>query len=409
MLFVCTWLWGTKWGDDYAVQLFAALRRHIKQEFRAVLITDRAGGFGEDIVCPVEEADKPLLEQRGCLVRMRMFDAAWQARIGAKAGDRIVNIDVDAVVTGDLDVLFDRRDEFTIMQGFNQTNPCPFNGSLWMFRAGERHDVFDDFSFKAYADRKVPFHAFPDDQGWLHYKFPNAAAWTTKEGVYAFKKINWPAFVGGIKHGLPLNARVVAFPGRAPKEYQWLGWVRQHWGGNLLITPDYVRENARLHQVDARYGAEGYLWAYLVAGIAKIENCTTILDYGCGKGTLAKAMNGAGIPVAEYDPAIPGKDTSPDPADLVVALDVLEHIEVDCVGDVIDDLARLATKKLFVVISTKPSKRLMADGRDTHLSLHDDDWWMQKFSVHKFKVLRVWNTGLRLWVALMDPPKKNAS
>jgi hypothetical protein len=34
----------------------------------------------------------------------------------------------------ELDPLFDRDDEFTIMQGFNQTNPCPFNGSLWMFR-----------------------------------------------------------------------------------------------------------------------------------------------------------------------------------------------------------------------------------------------------------------------------------
>lgn len=409
MLFVCTWLWGQKWGDDYAVQLFAALRRHLKQEYRAVLVTDHAGGCGEDILCPIEDTDKPLLEKRGCLVRMRMFDAAWQARIGAKAGDRIVNIDVDAVVTGGLDVLFNRRDEFTIMQGFNQTNPCPFNGSLWMFRAGERHDVFDDFSFKAYADRNVRYHAFPDDQGWLHYKFPRAAAWTHKHGVYAFKKINWPAYVGNVKHGLPVNAKVVAFPGRAPKDYLWLGWVRQHWGGNLLITPDYVRENARLHQVDDRYGVEGHLWAYLISGIALMENCETVLDYGCGKGTLAKAMKGTGFTVREYDPAIPGKDESPsESVDLVVALDVLEHIEVDCVSDVVADLARLARKKVFVVISTKPSKRLMADGRDTHLSLHDDGWWLQQFTAHKFRIVRVWNTGLRLWVALLDPPKRAA-
>lgn len=404
MLFVCTWLWGSKWSDDYAQHLFAGLRRNLKQNYRSVLITDRQFTGDADIVCQMDDADKALATRPGCLVRMRMFDATWQVRIGAQPGDRIVNIDVDTVITGHLDPLFDRTDEFTIMQGFNQTNSCPFNGSLWMFRAGERHDVWEDFSFEAYAARKVPFHAFPDDQGWLHYKFPNAGRWSADDGVYAFKKITWPPVVNGVKHGLPGNARVVAFPGRDPKRYQWLGWVRQHWGGNLLITPDYARENARLHQVDAQFGAEGYLWAYLIAGIARIENCISVLDYGCGKGTLAKALQGIDLDVNEYDPAVPDKSTAPRTCDLVACLDVMEHIEPDCVDDVIRNLKWLTGKKLFVVISTKPSKRLMADGRDTHVSLHDDVWWQQKFIDHGFKICRVWNTGLRLWVALMDPP-----
>lgn len=414
-LFVATWLWGTKWKGDYAANLFASLRRNLKQPYRSVLVTDQPGNPGADIVCPIEDADKPLLDKPGCLVRMRMFDKAWQQKIGAVAGDRIVNIDVDAVVTRALDSLFDRDDEFTIMQGFNQTNPCPFNGSLWMFRAGERHDVFDDFSFDAYSARKVPFHAIPDDQGWLHYKFPNAAAWTAKDGVYAFKKISWPGVSGGTVHGLPSNARVVVFPGRDPRRYQWLGWVRQHWGGNLLITPEYQRENARLHSVDPMFGAEGYLWAYHVAGIAIVEECISILDYGCGKGTLGKVLRdvcfdaGEGghqfcFHVREYDPGFPGKEWEPSRADLVVALDVMEHIEPDCVDDVVRDLARLAQKKLFVVVSTKLSKRKLADGRDTHVSLHDGNWWALAFRKGGFKIDRVWNTGLQLWVALLSPP-----
>lgn len=403
MLFVCAWLWGDKWSGPYAANLFNGLRRHIKQDYRSVLITDQDRNPGVDILCPIEAADKLLLDKRGCLVRMRMFDATWQKRIGAKAGDRIVNIDIDAVVTGELDGLFDRRDAFTIMQGFNQTNPCPFNGSLWMFRAGERHDVFEDFSFEAYAERKVPFHAIPDDQGWLHHKFPSAGAWTHKDGVYAFKKVNWP----GDGHRLPGNARVVAFPGRDPRDYRWLGWVREHWQGQSpLITPEYAREQARLHAVDAKFGAEGYLWGYLVAGIARVEGCESVLDYGCGKGTLAKYLQRI-VPVQEYDPGVPGKDTPPaEPSDLVACLDVLEHVEPDCVDDVIRDLARLVGKRLFVVISTKPSKRLMADGRDTHLSLHDDAWWSKAFVDRGFRVDRVWNTGLRLWVALMSPMER---
>ena len=131
----------------------------------------------------------------------------------------------DCVVTGTLDHLFDRRREFTIMQGFNSTNPCPFNGSLWTFRAGERHDVWEDFSIGAHQKFAVPIHAIADDQGWLHYKFPNAAAYTPQDGVYCFKKKTWPE----ASKALPEGACLVAFPGRTPEKYQGLDWVQKHW------------------------------------------------------------------------------------------------------------------------------------------------------------------------------------
>lgn len=227
MLHVVTWLWGQKWGVDYSQKLFAGLRRNIKQEYRTVLMSDvHTGQSGADRVCLIPAGDYPLLDRLGCLARMRLFSREMQEQMGASKGDRIVNIDVDAVITGELDPLFDRDDEFTIMQHFNTTNPCPFNGSLWMFRAGERHDVSDDFSLEQYHARRVPFHAIPDDQGWLHYKFPDAKAYTPKDGVYCFRKRTWP----DDDHSLPKGARVVAFPGRNPaKEVKYLDWVRKHW------------------------------------------------------------------------------------------------------------------------------------------------------------------------------------
>lgn len=175
------------------------------------------------------------------------------------------------------------------------------------------------------------------------------------------------------------------------------------------ITQAYARENARLHSVDPMFGAEGYLWAYHVAGIALIEDCRSILDYGCGKGSLKKELARTRLHIEEYDPGIPGKDAAPLSHDLVVALDVLEHIEPDYLDAVMKDLAILSRKVLFVVISTKLSKRIMADGRDTHLSLHDDQWWSRKFIGSGFKIRRTWNTGLRLWVALMDVPRRVAA
>lgn len=226
MLHVVTWLWGTKWPPHYVERLAAGLRRNLKQRYRFVLVTDQPiSTISAHHVCGIAAEDRVYLDRLGCLVRMRMFDKEWQAANDMNPGDRIVNIDVDCVVTDTVDPLFDRDDEFTIMQGFNTTNPCPFNGSLWMFRAGERHDVWDDFGPDAHAKYNVPIHAIADDQGWLHHKFPFAKAYTPEVGVYCFKKRTWPT--GDMS--LPKGARIVAFPGRKPEQYPGLEWVQRHW------------------------------------------------------------------------------------------------------------------------------------------------------------------------------------
>ena len=175
--------------------------------------------------------------------------------------------------------------------------------------------------------------------------------------------------------------------------------------GLTLYTPDYAAEQRRIHETQDAYGSRGFNWAYLSCGIARIEKCTTILDYGCGKGTLGNTFREAGLAnVVDYDPAIPGKDRPPQPADLVVAVDVMEHIEPDCLQDVLRDLVRVTKKILFVAISTIPSKRTMLDGRNTHLIVEGGAWWRAKFERHGFQVRRVWHTALPEWVCMMNAP-----
>lgn len=211
-LFVATWKWGDKYCHGYVDRLVAGVRRHLKQEHRF-------------IVCRPEAGDEHLTQVPGCFARLRMFDSEWQRRQGIEPGDRIVCLDLDLVVTGGLDPLFDRREPFVILQGANGVNPCPYNGSVWMLRAGYRPDVWSSFSIEAAA--KTPSWEFPDDQGWFWHKMPGAAGWKSggKSGVYAFQCRGWP---GG--ELLPTLARIVAFPGRRdPSEYLHLKWVREHW------------------------------------------------------------------------------------------------------------------------------------------------------------------------------------
>lgn len=209
---VCTWMWGDKYTNGYVDKLQAGLVRHMKQEYQfRVFMPD--------------PDDMPLTEIPGCFARLRMFDLAWQDRQGLKASDQLVCLDLDNIITRSLDTLFVRSEPFVILQGANSMNPCPFNGSVMMLRAGSHPEVWSDFSLEAAS--KMPFFEFPDDQGWLHHKLPNAAGWQCgpRSGIYAYGKRHWPP-----GSNLPKDAKMVAFFGRRdPSQYLHVPWVKAHW------------------------------------------------------------------------------------------------------------------------------------------------------------------------------------
>jgi FkbM family methyltransferase len=142
-----------------------------------------------------------------------------------------------------------------------------------------------------------------------------------------------------------------------------------------VITDEYRRLNQQLHQDNPYYGVTGHLRADAVIGIAQQLNTQDVLDYGCGKGTLAQNMP---WPIHEYDPAIPGKDRDPNPADIVVCTDVLEHIEPELLDHVLMDLGRCTKKIAYLVIYTSASLKTLPDGRNTHLIQENRDWWYQR-------------------------------
>lgn len=225
MFNICTFLWGDKYGVSDVAKLARGVRRHLSEPYRFICLTD-------DILRePIEGVDyqpipnKDLLNIPGCFARLCLFDPHWQFIRDIGEGERIVCIDLDTVITGDLFPLFNRDNPFLILTGANAANPCPYNGSLWLLHAGYRPDVWSDFTLeKANA---AGFYSFPDDQGWMAHKIPGVAGWPagSRSGVYAFKKPAWPK-----GDDLPADARMVVFPGwRRPARFTDLEWVREHW------------------------------------------------------------------------------------------------------------------------------------------------------------------------------------
>lgn len=148
---------------------------------------------------------------------------------------------------------------------------------------------------------------------------------------------------------------------------------------SALISPAYRALNAELHRNNEGYGARGHRWAVRVAEIAGVIDARTILDYGCGKGSLGKALRLYGFEVRDYDPAIPGLDALPERADLVVCTDVLEHVEPERLDTVLTHIVSLAGKGCLLVASTKAGSKRLPDGRRSHLIVQPASWWAEKF------------------------------
>lgn len=177
-----------------------------------------------------------------------------------------------------------------------------------------------------------------------------------------------------------------------------------------LISLGYVDEQRILHARPKGYGGNGDKWAAGVSELVRQFAATSVLDYGCGQGTLKKALRplvSSAVRIDEYDPAITGKDRLPDFADLVVCTDVLEHVEPERLDAVLKHLRMLARKAVFAVIATRPANKTLTDGRNAHLILEQAPWWEGRLLAAGFTIQPGPKSPLekpsREWVGVLIP------
>lgn len=154
-----------------------------------------------------------------------------------------------------------------------------------------------------------------------------------------------------------------------------------------LISEDYRSLNQKLHASNDQYGTSGKKWAKTIHQLAVSMQTMDILDYGCGKSTLAINLP---FKIQQYDPAVPKFSAKPHPSDIVVCTDVLEHIEPENLDEVLNDLAGLTRKVAFLTVATRPAKKTLEDGRNAHLIQEGVEWWLpklwQRFTIRNLQV-----------------------
>lgn len=175
----------------------------------------------------------------------------------------------------------------------------------------------------------------------------------------------------------------------------------------MLISEQWRALNADLHERNPRFGAGGWRWANAVCGVAERYGCKTVLDYGCGKNTLAMQLNGA-LDVRSYDPAVPEFAADPEPADMLVSIDVLEHIEPELLDPTLDHMAGLTRKVALLLVGTRPSDKSMRDQRNAHLIIEPMGWWLERLG-QRWRIVEAQDASesgfFRQWRRPMSRPR----
>lgn len=155
----------------------------------------------------------------------------------------------------------------------------------------------------------------------------------------------------------------------------------------MLITESYRDQQKALHR-NANYGVASLTYAPIVLAAIEKHGIRDVLDYGAGKGRLGEALFRQGYTgnYHPYDPAIDYWADEPVPCDMVACIDVLEHIEPECLDSVLDDLARCTLRVGVFTVHTGPAKKILEDGRNAHLTQQPMEWWHAKL-VERFAVV----------------------
>ena len=129
--------------------------------------------------------------------------------------------------------------------------------------------------------------------------------------------------------------------------------------------------------------AEPHKFADQIKKIVEHFNAKNCLDYGSGGSDLnkTKLVNGekfidyVGLKkIKSFEPARNKKKK--DKCDIVLCFDVLEHVFINDVPWVINDLFKYATKCIVINVACYNAAALLPNGENAHITVRPPSWWL---------------------------------
>lgn len=236
--------WGNRYSADYVNRLASSVRRHLGRPHDFICFTDDPAGIDEGVrIFPIPEIDLPKPQMWGGWRKLCLF------RPDLPIEGASLFLDLDIVVTGSLDALFDYEpDKIPIIHNWVQLHkawmgkrPAVGNSSVFRFEANDCGFIWDQF----HAEKEWALANFHPPQTYLtHCIRPKMIYWP-ESWVRSFKRHCSPIFPLNLfkTPRLPNDARIVAFHGRPDPDEALQGfrgtklhhftrpasWIAQHW------------------------------------------------------------------------------------------------------------------------------------------------------------------------------------
>lgn len=239
-LAVVTWKWRNsggwkQYGAAHVNRLFAGTSRHLAAPHRFICFTDEPEGLHPGIeALPLRAGAAPVPVQekmplRNCFRKLGLYRPDMGRICGAR---RLLQLDLDTVIVGDITHLAARPDDFVIYRsGSKGSRGFAFNTSLVLLQAGSRDAIwFGYVADPAAAARQA------SQLGWtgtdqavvaLHCS-AQTPVFGTADGVLSFRDD-----LAGGRRALPPTARMVCFYDRFDPADEALQqsspWITSHW------------------------------------------------------------------------------------------------------------------------------------------------------------------------------------
>lgn len=243
--------WGTRYGPDYVNRLYSMVQRHTKRPTRLVCYTDDTTGIVSGVECfPLpyivlpERKSHPKASAPISKLPWRKL-ALWQKELEGVSGD-VLFLDLDVVVTGSLDELFDYEPgHFCVARNWTTPNSGIGNTSIFRFPVGVHTYIYDRIMNE--CERVLATHV--NEQVFISREITDMKFWP-EAWCLSFKRSllpRWPLNFFVVPP-LPPGTKVVAFPGkpdpdeamegRWPHKRRWQAlykyvrptpWIAEHW------------------------------------------------------------------------------------------------------------------------------------------------------------------------------------
>jgi hypothetical protein len=207
--FVCM-KWGSLYGSEYVNRLYAMVRANTTGLIRFVCMTDDSEGIRSEVeVMPCPEIAVPESHRNRPWRKVSLF--AGSDRLLGLEGYWLF-LDLDLVVTGDLNSFFDYSPDepFVVMVNWTQPGKGIGNTSCYRFLVGSATELLEELE----ADHERIFTKFPNSQTYISKTIRQKAFWPAP--WCRLFKVDcvppWPMRYWQ-KPILPEGSRVVAFPG----------------------------------------------------------------------------------------------------------------------------------------------------------------------------------------------------